>query len=150
VAIPTELGPVEYIVVHFENAVFDGSGLAELVSLQDRGIIRVLDLMFVSRGEDGSIAWLDYDSAAESNVIDAGLITDDLMGILSEEDALALAEELQPGEALAILVFEDTWAVKLQERLGASGGRLIEASRIPKDAIDAALAYAAEEAEEIG
>ena len=148
-AIPTELGPVEYIVVHFENAVFDGSGLAELVSLQDRGIIRVLDLMVVSRGEDGSLAWIDYDSAAASG-IDAGFITEDLVGILSEEDALSLAVDLPPGEALAILVFEDTWAVKLQERLGAAGGRLIEASRIPKDAVDAALAFAAEEAEEIG
>ena len=149
-AIPTELGPVEYIVVHFENAVFDGSGLAELVSLQDRGIIRVLDLMLVSRGEDGTLAWIDYDSSDESGGIDVGIATDDLVGILSEDDALALAVDLAPGEALAVLVIEDTWAVKLQERLGAAGGRLIEASRIPIDAVDAALAFAAEEAEEIG
>jgi hypothetical protein len=147
VGIPTELGPVEYLVIGFENGKFDGSALAELGTLQERGIIRVLDMMFVSRNDDGSIVWMDYDDA---DGMDAGVIGSDLVSLLSEDDANELAVDLEPGQAIGVLVFEDTWALKLQERLGAAGGRLLEASRVPKDAVDAALAYAAQESEEVG
>lgn len=145
-AFPTELGPVEYLVIGFENGKFDGSAVAEISSLQEQGIIRVLDMMFISRNEDGSIAWMDYDGADE---LEFGVIGGDLVAILSEDDANELAVDLQPGEAIAVLVFEDTWAVKLQESLAAAGGRLLEASRIPREAVDAAMAYAIEEIEEV-
>ena len=148
--IPTALGPVEYIVIHFENGKFDGSAIEELVSLQDQGIIRVLDLMFVHRGGDGSITWLDYDAADSAAGLEVGVLGGDLVALLSEDDALSLGADLEPGEAIAVLVFEDTWAVTLQSKLSGAGGRLIEASRVPKDTVDAALAFAAEESEEVG
>ena len=145
--IPTELGPVEYLVIGFENGKFDGSAAAEIGALQEQGIIRVLDMMFISRNEDGSISWIDYDGADDLAV---GVIGSDLVGLLSEDDASELAVDLLPGQAIAVLVFEDTWALKLQERLAAAGGQLLEASRIPREAIDAAFAYAAQEIEEVG
>lgn len=145
--IPTELGPVEYIVIGFENGKFDGSAAAEVASLQEQGIIRVLDMMFISRNEDGSISWIDYDGATD---LEVGVVDSDLVSLLSEDDANELAVDLQPGQAIAVLVFEDTWAVRLQERLAAAGGQLLEASRIPKEAVDAAIAYAVEEIEEVG
>ena len=145
--IPTELGPVEYLVIGFENGKFDGSAMVEIASLQEQGIIRVLDLMFINRNEDGSISWIDYDGADDLAV---GVIGSDLVGLLSEDDASELAVDLLPGQAIAVLVFEDTWALRLQERLAAAGGQLLEASRIPREAVDAALAYAAQEIEEVG
>ena len=143
----TELGPVEYLVIGFENGKFDGSAATEIGSMQDRGIIRVLDLMFISRNQDGSISWIDYDGADD---LDIGVIGSDLVSLLSEDDASELAVDLQPGQAIAVLVFEDTWAVTLQERLAAAGGRLLEASRVPREAVNAAIAYAAQEIEEVG
>ena len=148
--IPAELGPVEYIVVEFENGTFDGSALAELASLQDRGVIRVLDLLFIHREQDGAVAWLDYDGVAPDGDLEVGSLGADMVELLSEADAAELGADLAPGQALAVLVFEDTWAVTLQQRLGNAGGRLVEASRVPKDAVDAALAYAAQETEEVG
>ena len=130
--IPTELGPVEYIVVEFENGTFDGSALAELVSLQERGIIRVLDLMFIYRAPDGSVSWLDYDGVQPGGGLEVGSLGSDMVDLLSEADAAELGNDLEPGQALAVLVFEDTWAVELQQKLGNNGGRLIEASRVPK------------------
>jgi len=142
-AIPTELGPVEYVVVEFENGQFDGSGLQELARLQDEGIIRVLDLMFISKDADGGVQWLDYDGLTEAGA-ELGVISADQLALLSEGDAQELAADLEPGDAIAVLVFEDTWALRLQQAVGKAGGRLAEASRVPREAIEAALAYAGE------
>lgn len=149
-AVPTELGPVEYIVVKFENGKFEGNALKELVSLQERGIIRVLDLMFISRDADGQVAWLDYDGLVPEGELVAGIFPEEMVGLLSERDVDELALGLEPGEALGVLVFEDTWATDLQAAMRGAGGRLVEASRVPKDAVDAALAYVEQQMEEVG
>lgn len=149
-AVPKELGPVEYVVIHFENGKFDGQGLLELVDLQQAGTIRVLDLVFIRRAMDGALTFLDYEDLDAMVDLEGAEPESVLVSLLSESDARKLAEDLEPGHAIGVVVFEDTWAIALQEAVGRAGGQIVEASRVPKDAVDAALAYAAEQEEVVG
>jgi len=135
------LGPVEFVIVHFEQGKFEGSVLNELAALEKKEIVRVLDLMAVYRTVDGELAYLDYRGLADLGDVDLGIIDGDLLDLLSEDDAAALGADLEPGETIGVLVVEDIWAKNLQTAIGGAGGRLVEASRVPADVVAAALEY---------
>jgi hypothetical protein len=143
-----ELGPVDYLVVEFPPGVqnFTGEGADELVKLHDAGIIRIMDILIIEKGEDGSI-----DAHELSDIPGLG----DLAGIeaqlaqtLADEDVGYLAAAMEPGSVAAALVFENLWAAPFASAMRRAGGQLIANGRIPIQAIIAAVeADAALEAE---
>ncbi|MEU6248626.1 DUF6325 family protein [Glycomyces sp. NPDC047010] len=129
-------GPVDLVLVEFSGGRFDGGILAELESLIAAGTITVLDALLVSRGGDGSVEWAEAASADER----LAAIVGEPAGLLAAEDAEAVAEELQPGTAIGMLVFEHTWAGALAASIQSRGGRLVDWERVPAAALTALAA----------
>jgi hypothetical protein len=140
-----EMGPIDYLVIEWPDGQPTGEAAPILVDLVDRGLIRVLDLAFIAKGQDGSVTTLELSSlAAKSESLKelAGASS----GLLSDEDAAEAATALEPGSTAALLVYENRWAAPFATALRRSGAQLVANGRIPVQAILAAL-DAAEESE---
>jgi Family of unknown function (DUF6325) len=127
-------GPVEYIIVGFPGNKFNGNIAPELAKLVDSGTIRVLDLVFITKDADGNaqaIELEDYHDVALFEALDG-----EVGGMISDEDIEYAAIGLEPNSSAALLIWEDLWAKPFVEAMRASGGVLIEGSRIPHDLIE--------------
>jgi hypothetical protein len=145
-----ELGPVDYLIVEFPpgGQHFTGEGAAELVRLHDAGIIRLMDVLILQKGEDGSVMAQELGDLAELGEL-ARLETE-LVQTLAEEDVEHLAAAMDPGSIAGVLVYENLWAAPFGSAMRRAGGQLIANGRIPIQAIIAAVeADAALEAEGI-
>lgn len=132
------IGPVEYIVVGFPGNTFKGDVAPELAKLVESGTIRILDLVFITKDDDGNVdivEFEDHDDVALFAALDG-----EVGGLISEADAEYAAEELDPGSSAALLIWEDVWATPFVDAMRRSGGVLIEGARIPHDLIEAAEA----------
>ena len=140
-----EMGPVDYLIVEWPGRQPTGEAAPILVDLVDRGLIRVIDIAFLAKGEDGSVTMLELSSLAEQSE-SLSELAGASSGLLSGEDAEEAATALEPGTSAAILVYENRWAAPFAAALRRSGAQLVANGRIPVQGILAAL-DAAEEAE---
>jgi hypothetical protein len=136
------IGPVEYMIVAFPGNRFKGEIIPALAELVDSGTIRVIDLAFVIKDADGSVATLEAGDL-DSEVYQAfDALTSETMGLLNENDLFAAAEELEPNSSAALLVWEDLWATKLAESIRNADGVLLDLERVPYEVVQAAIDYA--------
>jgi len=146
-----QLGPVDYMVVGFpaDKADFSGAMADELKKLMDSGTVRVLDLMIVTKAEDGTLAVAELRDRDESEVGELRSLEAEMSMLLAAEDVERVGADLEPGSTAAVLVWENTWAGPLASAIRRSGGDLITAGRIPTQALIAA-AEEDREAAEVG
>jgi hypothetical protein len=144
-----QLGPVDYLVVGFpaEKANFSGAMADELKKLMESRTIRVLDLVMVTRDEDGTVQAAELQDKDESEVGELRSLEADLSLMLAMEDVERVGADLEPGSAAAVLVWENTWAGPLASAIRHSGGELIGTGRIPIQALIAAAEEDREAAE---
>jgi Family of unknown function (DUF6325) len=133
-----EMGPVDYIVVEWPGQQPTGEAAPLLLDLVDRGLIRVLDLAFIAKGEDGSVAGLEISDLGEK-VEELKVFEGASSGLLSDDDVSEAGEALEPGTSAALLVYENRWAAPFAAAVRHSGGQLVASGRIPVQAIIAAL-----------
>jgi hypothetical protein len=135
------LGSVDYLVVEFpaERANFSGEMAAELRSLVDRELIRVLDLVIVRKDPDGSVEAAELADVDESNVGELAALEADLAMLLAEEDVEEIGTVLEPGSIAALLVYENRWAGRFASSIRRSGGQLVANGRVATQALLAAI-----------
>ena len=133
-------GPIDVVVIGYPpNAPKTGEAVPLLLDLVDRGIIRVLDALFVQKDQDGTfsgfdLADLDQDTAGDFTVF-SGAST----GMLNDDDAALAAAEIEPGSAAVMLVYENRWAARFISAVRRNGGELITNERIGVEQIIDAL-----------
>ncbi len=134
-----ELGPVDYLVVEFPagHQNFTGEAAEELLRLHDAGMIRVMDLVLIGKGADGTVMAQELGDLEDMGEL-ARLETE-LAETLAEADVLKFGEVMEPGSLGAVLVYENLWAAKFGSALRHAGGHLIANGRIPVQAIIAAI-----------
>jgi hypothetical protein len=141
-----DMGPVGYLVVAFPTDRMTGEAFPLLVDLVDRGIIRILDLMFLRKDEDGTVTTLTQVDLDRMKVLEAALFEGATSGLLGPEDVAEAAAALDPGTAAGLLVYENVWATPFAAALRQSGGQLVASGHIPVPAlVDALDALEAEE-----
>jgi Family of unknown function (DUF6325) len=134
-----EMGPVDYLVIEFPQFRVTGEGMKELVDLVDRKIIRILDLVFVHKKEDGTVSVTALADLDGDGVLDLAVFEGASSGLLDDGDIKAAADALEPGSAGGILVYENRWAAPFARTLRRNGAQLIGGGRIPVQAILAAV-----------
>jgi Family of unknown function (DUF6325) len=133
------MGPVDYLVVAFPTDRMTGEAFPLLVDLVDRGVIRILDLVFLRKDEDGTVTTLTQVDLDRMKVLEAALFDGAASGLLGTEDVAEAAAALDPGTAAGVLVYENVWAAPFAAALRRSGGELVGAGHIPVQALVAAL-----------
>ena len=135
------MGPISYLIVQFPGNKMTGEGLPILVDLVDRGLIRILDLVFITRADDGSTAVLELnDLDRDDNVeVDLAVFDGASSGLIGESDIAEAANAVEPGSSAGVLLFENRWAASFVQALRRGGAELVAAGYIPQDDLVAAL-----------
>lgn len=134
-----EMGPIDYVVIEFPGNRMTGEAFPLLLDLVDRGLIRILDLTFVRKDADGSVAVLEIADLTAGGLGELEVFQGASSGLLGEDDLADAAAVLEPGSSAAVLVYENLWAAPLAIAVRRGGGRLVASGRIPVQAVLASL-----------
>jgi hypothetical protein len=137
-----ELGPVDYLIVEFPGSRMTGEGLPILIDLVDRGIIRILDLVFARKARNGSLTVLTVEDLGGDGNLDLAIFEGASSGLLEMDDIEEAGGVLTAGSTAAILVYENLWAVPMISALKRADAQLVASGRIAvadlESAVDAA------------
>jgi hypothetical protein len=133
------LGPVDYLVVEFPagQSNFTGEMASELLALVDAGTIRVIDVLILTKNEDGTVDAMELSDVP--NLGELQTVEAELAELLAAEDVENLAAAMDPGSTAGVLIWENTWAAPFASAARRSGGQLIANGRIPIQAIFASI-----------
>ncbi|MFF5494275.1 DUF6325 family protein [Streptomyces aquilus] len=131
------MGPVDYLVLEFPGNRMTGQGFPLLLDLVDRGIIRILDLVFVRKEADGTVAGMELQDIGEG--VDLTVFEGASSGLIDHSDLQDAAAALETDTSAAILVYENTWAAPLARELRRGGAQMVAGGRIPVQALLASL-----------
>lgn len=157
-----EFGPVQLLVIGFEDGKFSGEILAELRRLREHDIVRLIDLMFVARGEDGEFEAVEHsdlpsdeaeafgalagallglgaagEEGAEAGAVAGAEAVDERGSVLDPDDVWYLADEIPPGTSAGIALLEHRWAIPLRDAIERAGGHsLVDAWVHPSDLVE--------------
>ena len=134
-----EMGPIDYVVVEFPGNKMTGEGLPLLVDLVDRGIIRLIDLAFFTKAEDGSVAMIEIADFDGDGELDLAVFEGASSGVLGDDDINEAAAAVEGGSSAALIVYENRWAAPFAAAVRRGGGQLVAFGRIPIQAMLAAL-----------
>jgi hypothetical protein len=134
-----EMGPIDYLVVEFPGSRMTGEGLPLLADLVDRGIIRILDLLFVKKELDGSVTGLAIADLDKDGKLDLAVFEGASSGLLGQDEIDDAGGVLEPGSSAGILIYENRWAAPFAAALRRGGGQLVASGRIPVQAVLSAL-----------
>jgi hypothetical protein len=134
-----QLGPVDYVVVEFPAGAsnFTGEMAEELVQLVNSGTIRLIDVLILTKNEDGTVDAMELSDIEELGELQA--LEAQLAELLADEDVENLAAAMDPGSTAGVLIWENLWAAPFAAAARRSGGQLIASGRIPIQAIIASI-----------
>jgi uncharacterized membrane protein len=156
---PGSLGPVQLVIIAFDGGNFDGKVLEELRRLREHGAVRLIDLLFVAKGEDDEVIELVMSDLSAAENAAYGALVRALIGVgvggevsapeaakaaadaasqngfrLGPEDAWFLADQIPAGTAAAVALLEHRWAVPLRDAIEAAEGHdLVDTWVHPED-----------------
>ena len=133
-----EMGPIDYLIVEWAGRQPTGEAMPHLIDLVDRGLIRILDLAFIAKAEDGSVVAVEISELGEA-VAEFAAFEGASSGLLGDDDIAEAGNALEPGTSAALLVFENRWAGPFAAAVRRSGGQLVASGRIPVQDVLAAL-----------
>ena len=133
------LGPISYLIVEFPGNKMTGEGFSTLVDLVDGGVIRILDLVFVTRDADGSMRSLSWPTSTMTarSISPSSRVC--RPGCSTRATSTTPPSAIKPGSSAGILIFENRWATEFVQALRKGGAQLVAAGYIPQDALVASL-----------
>jgi uncharacterized protein DUF6325 len=133
-----EIGPLDYLLIEFPGTQLTGEGLPLLADLVDRGIIRILDLVFVEKALDGTTTVLALDDLIAGGTMDLAIFEGVSSRMVGSEDIASAGSVLEPGSSAGLLIYENSWAAPFATAMRRAGGQVVASGRIPvQDVIDA-------------
>jgi hypothetical protein len=141
-----EAGPVDIIMLGFPGNQFNGEIAPALRDLIVRGLVRVIDLLFVYKDTDGSVGSLEL-AGLGADLQPAFVDLDGQLegGLLDAEDVEEVAAGIPPGNSVAVIAVENLWAVPFINAVRDAGGEVVDQARVPADAVAAYRSLAAEQ-----
>ena len=135
-----DLGPIDIVVIGFPpDAPMTGEAAPLLVDLVERGIIRVLDITFVTKGQDGSFAGFQAQDLEPGRLGSFAVFEGASSGLIGDDDVATAAGALEPGASAVLLIYENTWAAPFASAVRRNGGHLLASERVPVQEFLAAL-----------
>jgi hypothetical protein len=134
-----EMGPVGYLVVEFPGNRMTGEGFPILLDLVDRGLIRILDLVFVRKDADGTVTVVELSDLDRDGEMNLAVFDGASSGLLDADDLGDAGNVIEPGSSAGILVYENRWAAPFASALRRGGAQLVASGHIPLEVIAASV-----------
>jgi hypothetical protein len=138
-SVNVDVGPIDFLALELPGARMTGEGMSIIVDLVERGIVRVLDMRAVVKAEDGTITAVAITDLDGDGVLDLAIFEGAASDLLDEDDITEAASLIEPGNAVALLVYENTWAGPFVSAMRRAGATVIASARIPGDEVVARL-----------
>ncbi|GAB2633651.1 DUF6325 family protein [Prescottella soli] len=137
---PSDIGPVELVVLTFPGTTADPATVAALQDVVDRGYVTLLDLVYIAKDAAGNLTEIDVDE----DLSDTGLadLAIEAQHWISADDLDVVRSSLEPGTSAAIIVYEEAWARRIATAARAAGGEVALHVQVPRDAVLAAVEHA--------
>lgn len=126
-----ELGTIDYVVIEFPGNRFNGELGSALIDLVRQGLVRIIDLVFIHKADDGTVTAVALEDAEPEECGQLSGLECDVPGLLSDEDVEAAGEALENGSSAGLIVWENVWAAPFAHAVRQSGGQLVASGRIP-------------------
>jgi hypothetical protein len=133
------MGPVSYLIVEFPGSKMTGEGFPILVDLVSRGVIRILDLRFISKDLDGGVQSIELSDIDRDGQFDLAVFEGASSGLIDKSDLSDAASVIKPGSSAGILIFENRWATPFINALRRGQAELVAAGYIPYDTLESSL-----------
>ena len=144
-----EIGPVDYAIIAFPGNRFRGEIAPALSDLVEAGTIRLIDVAFVGKDDDGNAVAMEL-TELDPDVQDAlDKLGIEVGGLFNEDDLMDAADGLEPNSSAAVLLWENVWARKVTQAMRDAGGILVAFERLPHEVVQAAREWAVEEAAKV-
>jgi hypothetical protein len=125
------IAPVDYIAVAFPGNKFSGAILPEIKKLVDAGTIRVLDLVIITKDEEGNVAAVEASEASPELAASLSALGIEGKNLLGQDDFEDIGEALEPNSTCGLMVWENVWAADFAKSLRDADGILLGQGRIP-------------------
>ena len=135
------LGPVEYMVIEFPGNQFKGEIVPALREVVDKGVIRIIDLVFVRKDEQGNVSVMELADLQKDAADAFAPLAREASTLFAEEDVEKVSDIMETNSSVALLLFEHVWATRFRDAVLNANGRVIAGERIEKERVDAALAW---------
>ncbi len=133
------LGPVELLLLKFPGNKFKGEIIPALEELVDNGTIRVIDLLFAKRDDEGNLEVLELNDLDKDTYAAFDPLVSDITGVFTKEDMQKLSGSLENNSSAALMLFENTWATRFRDAVLNANGHVLLSERIPKAVIEEAM-----------
>lgn len=133
-------GPVDIYVVEFAGTEPNPDVLSAVLDLTAAGTVRLLDMVIATRGSDGSVTFTEVTEEGSGYALGDGTLQ--VQGLVGDEDIDEVLADVAPGNSVAIVALEMTWAVQLAQSLSNARGTVVRAERIPAPVINQLIADA--------
>lgn len=132
------MGPVDWLVVRFPGNRFKGRIAPEIRRLEDSGIVRVIDLVFIRKDKDGNVAAFEIDELGGEDENAFNIFSGRVDEWLSQDDIDSIGRDLPNDSSAGAILFENLWAIRLKEAMLDAGGEVIAQGRVPPELIEQA------------
>jgi hypothetical protein len=130
------LGPLEYTVMGFEGNRFNGEIAREIEKVVDKGIIRLVDVVFITKDIDGEVAVLELDNRDDPRFAGFATLLEGLRGLFTEDDIAAIGTDLPANTSALAVLFEHRWAEDLKDAMTAAGGFLVSRTTVAPEVLE--------------
>jgi len=132
-------GPIELVAISFPGNQFSGEIIPALQELVDTETIRIVDIVFAIKDEDGNVDVIEVDDLPEDQASAYSPAVSEVSGLLSDDDVQRLAAALEPNSSAGLMVFENVWAKRFVDAVFNANGQVILNERIPRAVVEAAM-----------
>lgn len=119
------IGPLEYVVIAVRGDRFTEEVLPVLAALQAQGSVRVVDLLFIDKADEGTVVLQEADQLADGSPPAFGDLADALVGLLAQEDIDRIVEQIPSGMSAVVVLFEHAWTNVLGAAIDRAGGAVL-------------------------
>lgn len=135
-----DIGPIDYLIVEWPaGSPPTGEALPHLLDLVDQGVVRIIDLAFITKQDDGSVVALDIMDLDLDGDPDLAVFVGASSGLIDADDQQEAGDALEPGTSAALLLYENAWAAPFAAALRSTGAQLVARGPVPVDALIATL-----------
>ena len=134
------IGPVEYIAIAFPGNKFSGEIIPAIKKLEEAGTIRILDLVLITKDQDGNVAAVELADASPETQATFAVLGVETKNLLGQEDFEDIGSALDPNSTAALMIWENVWAAEFAKSLRNADGILIANGRIPAVVVEELLA----------
>lgn len=135
----TVLGPIDLLALEFPGNRFTGAGLRELHALVAAGTIRIIDLVLISKNQAGLLAALELSDLGSDASGALAALRATVSQMLTTDDIEAVGEQLANNTTAAVMLYENTWAIKMKQAIMDANGRVVVQARIPHEIVQGTL-----------